>query len=210
MKKIGLLALGTLLFVLTVSYLLFGDGETQSQALLRRKTRALLRPGDSMPSITLHDPRGVLRSSDALRGQYVLVDFWASWCQACRRQSPELLCLYDRFHQASFKGAKGFALFSISLDGLKTPNGKPAQIEPAMEWKQAIRADDLHWPDQVSALQGWDSPWAQKLGVRQLPYNFLVSPQGVILGVNLSLSQVRETLERARTEAQTAPTPPNR
>lgn len=124
----------------------------------------------------------MLRLSD-FRGKYVLLDFWASWCGPCRKQHPELIQVYDQF-----KG-KNFEIISVSLD---------AESEP---WVKAIQKDKLVWP-QVSDLKGQQNVIALKYGVQAIPANFLVDPDGKIIGKNLEpgvlasqLNQVLKSLQ---------------
>lgn len=189
-----------LLGVIAVSYIVFGSGEAQRESVVKVYRRGFLRPGDPMPPISLPDPQGDTRTLHDIRDRYVLVDFWASWCRPCRMQNPALLRLYNDFHTATFKSAKGFTIFSISLDGLRDAAGNPKQINPKLEWMQAIKADKLSWKYQVSALKGWDSDLVRKLGIRQLPYNFLVSPTGRIVAIDLSPTRLRKALQLARSK----------
>jgi peroxiredoxin len=104
----------------------------------------------------------------SLRGKYVLVDFWASWCGPCRAENPNVVKAFNQYKD------KGFTVLGVSLDqpGAKT------------KWLDAIHKDGLTWM-QVSDLQGWNNAAAKSYGVRAIPQNFLVDPQGKIVGKNL-------------------------
>ena len=117
----------------------------------------------------------VQRLSDYVgRGQYVLVDFWASWCSPCMAEVPALKAAYDEFHK------KGFEIFGVSLD-----NRKEA-------WEAAIKNKELNWL-HVSDLKGWENAAAAEYGVKSIPSNYLVDcATGQIVGVNLRGEAVAE------------------
>src|SRR6056297_637729 len=94
------------------------------------------------PDIALPGLDGEIMRLSSLRGKLVLVDFWAAWCNPCRRENPELVKLYNKYHDASFTKGAGFEIYSVSLD----------RNEKA--WKQAVEQDKLNWPYQVGDLKG--------------------------------------------------------
>jgi thiol-disulfide isomerase/thioredoxin len=100
------------------------------------------------------------------RGKYVLLDFWASWCGPCRKEHPHLKALYNQYKNQNFE------IISVSLDDKKT------------EWLRAITKDGLLWP-QVSDLKGQQNALALSYGVQAIPANFLINPEGIIVGKNL-------------------------
>ena len=128
------------------------------------------------PEIALSNPDGKeLRLSD-LKGKVVLVDFWASWCQPCRRENPNVVRMYNTYK------TKGFEVFSVSLD------------ENADLWKQAIKADGLIWPNHVSDLKGWQTPLTQTYGFQSIPHTVLVNRKGNIVAVGLRGSALEQKL----------------
>ena len=118
------------------------------------------------PDFRQADAQGKLVQLSALRGQYVLLDFWASWCPPCRAENPVLAQAYRRY-----KGKK-FTILSVSLDHNRAA------------WLKAVQADGLTWP-QVSDLKGWDNAAAARYHIEALPQNFLLDPAGHIVGQNL-------------------------
>ena len=129
--------------------------------------------GNVAPDLKFNNPDGQQLDLYSNRGYYVLVDFWASWCGPCRGENPNVVATYKKFQNLKFKGAKGFKIFSVSLD------------QNAAAWKGAIASDHLEWPDHVSDLKGWSSAAAQLYGVQSIPTNFLIDPKGVIIAHGL-------------------------
>ena len=125
--------------------------------------------GTEAPDIKLAQADGTTLALSSLRGKYVLLDFWASWCGPCRQENPNVVKAYQQFKD---KG-KGFTIYSVSLDSDKD------------RWTKAIAADGLAWPNHVSDLQGWQSAGAAAYGVQSIPASFLLDPQGRIIAKNL-------------------------
>ncbi|WP_129718082.1 TlpA disulfide reductase family protein [Pedobacter sp. SYP-B3415] len=108
-------------------------------------------------------------------GKYVLLDFWAAWCPPCRAENPNVVKLFNKYR------SKGFTVFGVSLDRDKE------------SWVKAIKDDKLDWP-QVSDLQFWNSAPAKLYGVRAIPANVLIDPNGVIIARNLYGAELEKKL----------------
>jgi peroxiredoxin len=114
------------------------------------------------------DTSGNAVTLSSFRGKYVLVDFWASWCRPCREENPNVVRSYNKFKD------KNFTVLGVSLD-------RPGRKE---DWVNAIKEDNLTWT-HVSDLQFWNNQVAKLYKVQGIPQNFLIDPNGVIVGKNL-------------------------
>jgi peroxiredoxin len=140
-------------------------GQEVQQQLERLQHTAI---GALAPDFSLPDPSGQLVKLSDLRGQYVLVDFWASWCRPCRAENPNVAKAYATYQK------QNFTVVSISLDNQSA----------RAAWLKAIQNDGLTWP-QVSDLRGFNTEVAQHYSISAIPQNFLLDPQGRIVAKNL-------------------------
>ena len=122
------------------------------------------------------DADGKNVSLTAFKGKYVLVDFWASWCGPCRAENPNVLKAYSKFKD------KGFDVLAISIDEKKD------------KWMAAVQADNLPWT-HVSDLKGWNNAAAELYGIRAIPQNVLINPEGMIVAKNLRGDALERKLE---------------
>ena len=131
------------------------------------------------PDLTLTTAEGAAVKLSSLRGQYVLLDFWASWCKPCRAENPNVRAAYDEFRG---KGA-GFTVYAVSLDDNRA------------KWVQAVQQDALPWT-HVSDLVGWQSPAAKTYKVTAIPNSWLVDPAGRIIAKNLRGKELSQELHK--------------
>jgi len=117
-------------------------------------------------------------TTQSYRGKYLLIDFWASWCVPCRLENPHLIEAFNKYKE------QGFDILGVSLD-------EKSQRE---NWIKAIKDDGLLWT-QVSDLNGWKNEASTLYGIKSIPSNFLIDPNGVIIARNLRGEQLKEKLK---------------
>lgn len=144
--------------------------------------------GEKAPDFSAALIHGSQFSLSKLRGRYVLLDFWGSWCGPCREENPKLVALYREFKRKRLKKADGFEIVSVGIEN------------HAPRWSRAIENDGMIWPyhilDVSSNMKFFNSPIAQLYGVKQIPTKYLINPEGRIIGVNLSTEKIRAILEK--------------
>lgn len=136
----------------------------------------MLAIGNEAPEIEMPNPDGELVKLSSLRGNYVLVDFWAKWCKPCRQENPNIVKMYKKYND------QGFEVFGVSLDRNRA------------DWLQAIEQDNLTWT-HVSDLKFWQSEAAKTYNVTAIPFALLLDPDGKIIGKNLRGKALENKLE---------------
>ena len=149
--------------------------ELPKQLLASLEKRA---PGKMYTDMSINDLNGAVRKlSDWVgKGQYVMIDFWASWCGPCRQEMPNVVANYKKYH------AKGFEIIGISFD------------QKADAWKKAVEQMDMTWP-QLSDLGGWKSAAAGVYGINSIPASILLDGKGKIVALNLRGEKLGEKLK---------------
>lgn len=138
--------------------------------------------GENAPKIS-----GTLLNGEAfdlkdLKGSYVLVDFWGSWCQPCLVEMPGIVMINDKYKNAQFKDANGLTLLSVAIERDEN-RWRKAVTRIGMPWKH-------HLADITSSFKFINSPIASEFGVKQVPSKFLLNEEGVIIGVNQSIEEL--------------------
>lgn len=133
----------------------------------QQKAAEAIKVGAVAPDIDLPNPEGKNIKLSSLRGNVVLIDFWASWCGPCRAEMPNVVAAYNKYNK------KGFTVYSVSLDKTKDA------------WVNSIAGLKMPWTNHVSDLKFWDCEPAKAYGVNGIPATFLLDKNGVIVATNL-------------------------
>lgn len=157
--------------------------ETQKyQQQIEAQNKGGIALNTQAPNIILENPNGDTIQLNDLKGNIVLLDFWASWCGPCRQENPNVVKVYNQYH------AKGFEIFSVSLDQRKD------------KWVEAIKKDGLIWKNHGSDLQGWSSAPAQTYQVQAIPATFLLDKKGNVIAKDLRGDELEAKLKQIFTE----------
>ncbi len=138
------------------------------------KHNASTAVGNEAPDFTLKTKDGKEIKLSSLRGKYVLVDFWASWCQPCRRENPNSVKVYSQYN------SKGFEILGVSLD------------KDQDAWVKAVKDDELKWAQVIDP----NGDVANQYQVNSIPSTFLLDKDGIIIAKNLRGNALNEQIEK--------------
>lgn len=144
----------------------FNHNRAVTDFLVRMAKLKAVQVGQVAPDFSMNTIDGKTVKLSSLRGKYVLLDFWASWCQPCRQENPNVVRAFHKYKD------RNFTVLGISLD--KDP----------VAWKQAVIADGLSWT-HASELKDFESPTVRLYQVEAIPASFLLDPQGKIIAKNM-------------------------
>jgi peroxiredoxin len=144
----------------------FNKNEAVTEFLVRMAKLRSVQVGQAAPEFNMPTLDGKTISLSSLKGKYVMLDFWASWCQPCRQENPNVVKAYNKYKN------RNFTIVGISLD------------KDAAAWKQAVIQDGLTWI-HGSELNDFESPTVRAYQVDQIPASFIIDPQGKIIAKNL-------------------------
>lgn len=133
-----------------------------------------LAVGQLAPDFSAMSPSGENISLSSLKGKYVLIDFWASWCAPCLKEAPNLIAVYNDYK------SKGFEILSVSLDKDSDRN----------KWVNAIEKHELDWK-HISTLDGWACKIAKLYNVSAVPSMILIDKEGRIISKDLRGDNLR-------------------
>ena len=159
----------------------------EAQAQQTRQQQGPITVGMEAPEIEMEGPDGTIHRLSDLRGNVVLLDFWAAWCRPCRIANPTIVDVHNRYKD------QGFKIFNVSLDGIDSRTAARLSGEEEIQqqrqiqrqrWIDAIEQDNLDWPYHVSNLQRWECDAARTYGVTAIPRYFLIDREGKIAVIN--------------------------
>lgn len=156
---------------------LFPNNETAQSFAAHMQEIKPLSIGQIAPDFSSITPEGKEVKLSDLRGQHVLLDFWAAWCTPCRHENPNIVAQYHHFKD------RGFTVLGVSLDRERDA------------WLKAIQDDKLEWT-QVSELKMWDSEVGRLYNITAIPASFMIDPDGKIIGKNLRGPALKQFLEK--------------
>lgn len=158
----------------------FTDEATTCSSIVKIKEKISIlenvQIGKPAPDFTLNTPEGTPLTMSSFKGKMLIIDFWASWCGPCRGENPNVVKMYNKYHE------KGLEILGVSLDDKKA------------NWIKAIKDDGLIW-NHVSDLKGWSSSAAKLYGVSGIPHIILIDQKGIIIAKNLRGEELENKLK---------------
>jgi thiol-disulfide isomerase/thioredoxin len=139
--------------------------------------------GDDTMSFTATLFNGEKFELSSLRGNYVLLDFWGSWCGSCRKENPLLSALYYKYNDKKFNDASNFEIVSIGIEKSKD------------NWVNAIKKDGLNWKYHILQDQNFDSEIPRLFGVKEIPTKYLLDTEGKVIMTNPSAEEIDKFLK---------------
>ncbi|SDH92323.1 TlpA disulfide reductase family protein [Winogradskyella thalassocola] len=145
---------------------------TLDNLLIAYQKKARVDIGKIAPNFEAPTPEGNIVSLNDVKGKVTIIDFWAAWCGPCRRENPNVVKIYNKYHD------QGLEIIGVSLDGTRS------QKDPKQTWLDAIKKDKLTWT-QVSNLQYFQDPVAQLYNINAIPAVFILDAEGKIVAKNI-------------------------
>ena len=143
-----------------------------------------IKVAQDCPPIETNLANGNPFNLNQLKGKYVLIDFWGSWCAPCRDEGPLLKKFYHQWANSNFQNGQGLALVSIAVESNRSA------------WESAVSQDQMDWPFHILELDQFNSPLVKQFGVKQIPTKILIDPSQHIVAINQSFEQMNELLTR--------------
>jgi thiol-disulfide isomerase/thioredoxin len=141
--------------------------------------------GEFAPNIEGVNNDGRIIGLEELKGQYVLIHFWGSWCGTCRKENKELVNIYEETRNKKYGQEKAtLEFFSVGVEHRES------------SWERVIEQDGLVWENHIIALDLFKNPILESYGIRSIPNLFLVDPKGIIIGVGMKPQELKRILEK--------------
>ncbi|HNR06910.1 MAG TPA: TlpA disulfide reductase family protein [Saprospiraceae bacterium] len=137
-----------------------------------------VKVGEECPPFQTRLADGTAFEMASLKGKYVLIDFWGSWCAPCRKEAPELKKFYESWRQTGFRDGSGLELVSIAIE------------EDRSNWEKAIREDSATWPVHILELDLFNSSLVKTFQVREIPTKILLDPSHRVVAVNQGFEEM--------------------